>query len=65
MPDETVSAWGIIGLANLTNIGRELGSLTDRGRKKIFGEAGRLLLDGQRYPLHKRFRQKLHTAADP
>ena len=48
MPDETVSAWGIIGLGNLANIGRELGLLTDRGRKKMFGEAGRLLLDGQR-----------------
>ena len=47
MPDEAVSAWGIIGLGNLANIGRELGLLTDRGRKKMFGEAGRLLLDGQ------------------
>lgn len=47
VPDETVSAWGIIGLGNLANIGRELGLLTDRSRKKMFGEAGRLLLDGQ------------------
>ncbi len=46
-PDETVSAWGIIGLGNLSNIGRELGLLSDRGRKKMFGDAGRLLLDGQ------------------
>lgn len=46
-PDETVAAWGIIGLGNLANIGRELGLLTDRGRKKMFGEAGRLLLDGR------------------
>jgi len=48
IPNETVSAWGIIGLGNLANIGRELGLLTDRGRKKMFGDAGRLLLDGRR-----------------
>ena len=47
MPDDTVTAWGIIGLGNLSNIGRELGLLSVRGRRKMFGEAGRLLLDGQ------------------
>lgn len=46
LPDETVSAWAIIGLGNLANIAHELGLLTDRGRKRMFGEAGRLLLDG-------------------
>lgn len=46
-PDETAAAWGIIGLGNLANIGRELGLLSDQGRKKMFGEAGRLLLDGR------------------
>jgi len=46
-PDETVSAWAIVGLGYVANIGRELGLLTGRGRKRLFGEAGRLLLDGQ------------------
>ena len=47
LPDETASAWAIVGLGYVANIGRELGLLTGRGRKKIFSEAGRLLLDGQ------------------
>ncbi len=46
-PDETVAAWAIVGLGNVANIGRELGLLTSRGRKRMIGEAGRLLLDGQ------------------
>ena len=47
LPDETISAWAMVGLGNVANISRELGLLTNRGRKKMFGEAGRLLLDGQ------------------
>jgi AcrR family transcriptional regulator len=47
VPDATVSAWAIIGLGNLANISRELGLLTDRTRKKMFSDAGRLLLDGR------------------
>ncbi len=47
LPDEAASAWAIVGLGYVANIGRELGLLTGRGRKKVFGEAGRLLLDGQ------------------
>lgn len=47
MPDETVCAWAIVGLGNMANISRELGLLTDRGRKRLFSEAGRLLLGGQ------------------
>ncbi len=47
LPDETVCAWAIVGLGNMANISHELGLITDRGRKKMFGEAGRLLLDGQ------------------
>ncbi len=47
LPDEAASAWAIVGLGNVANISRELGLLTGRGRKKMFGEAGRLLLDGQ------------------
>ena len=45
-PDETVSAWAIIGLGNLANISRELGLLSDRGRKQLISSAGRLMLEG-------------------
>ncbi len=44
---ETVAAWAIVGLGNVANISRELGLQTDRGRKKMFSQAGRLLLDGR------------------
>ena len=47
LPDETVCAWAIVGLGNVANIGRELGLLTARGRKRLFGEVGRLLLGDQ------------------
>ncbi len=47
LPDETVTAWAIVGLGNVANIGRELGLLSGRGRKKMFVEAGRLMLDGK------------------
>ena len=47
MPDAGIAAWAIVGLGNVANISRELGLLTDRGRKRMFGEAGQLLLDGQ------------------
>jgi AcrR family transcriptional regulator len=47
LPDETIAAWAIVGLGNVANISRELGLLTDRGRKRLIGDAGRLLLDGQ------------------
>ena len=46
-PDETVAAWAIVGLGNVANIGRELGLLSGRERKRMIAEAGRLLLDGQ------------------
>ncbi len=45
-PDDTISAWAIVGLGYVANIGRELGLITGRGRKRMFSEAGRLLLDG-------------------
>jgi AcrR family transcriptional regulator len=45
-PDETISAWAIVGLGYVANISREMGLLTGRGRKRMFDEAGRLLLDG-------------------
>ncbi len=46
LADETVSAWAIVGLGNVANIGRELGLLSGRSRKRMLAEAGRLLLDG-------------------
>ncbi len=46
-PDAVVSAWAIVGLGNVANISRELGLLTDRQRKRLIAEAGRLLLDGE------------------
>jgi len=46
-PDETVSAWAIVGLANMANIGRELELFSSRGRRKMFADVGRLLLDGR------------------
>ncbi len=48
LPDETASAWAIVGLGNVADIGRELGLLTGPGRKRMIGDAGRLLLDGRR-----------------
>jgi len=45
--DEAISAWTIVGIGNVANIGRELGLVTARQRKRMFGEAGRMLLDGQ------------------
>ena len=47
LPDATASAWAIVGLGNLANISRELGLLSDRGRKRLMDTAGRLLLDGK------------------
>ncbi len=47
VPDEIVSAWAIVGLGSVSNISRELGLLTDRGRKRLLGDAGWLLLEGR------------------
>jgi len=46
-PDETVTAWAIVGLGNLANMSRELELMSDRTRKRMFAAAGRLLLDGK------------------
>ncbi len=46
-PEAELSAWAIVGLGNVANISRELGLLTDRGRKRLFAHVGRLLLDGR------------------
>jgi hypothetical protein len=47
-PDAALAAWAIVGLGNVANISRELGLLTDRGRKRLFNDAGRLLLESGR-----------------
>jgi len=47
LPDESVSAWAIVGLGNVANISRELGLLTDRGRKRLMSSVGRILLGGE------------------
>ena len=46
-PDAVVTAWAIIGLGNVANISRELGLLTDRQRRRLIADAGRLLLEGE------------------
>jgi len=46
-PDDAISAWAIVGLGNVADIGRELGLLSPRARKRMLAEAGRLMLDGR------------------
>ncbi len=46
-PDATLSAWAIVGLGNVANISRELGFLTDNGRRRLFADVGRILLEGR------------------
>lgn len=41
------SAWAFVGLGTVANIGRELGLLTDRQRKRLIADVGRVLLEGQ------------------
>jgi AcrR family transcriptional regulator len=42
--DATLVAWAVIGLGTVTNIGRELGLLGPRERRRLFTEIGRALL---------------------
>jgi AcrR family transcriptional regulator len=42
--DPSLAAWAIVGLGTVANIGRELGLLTPRARKRLFGQVGRVLL---------------------
>ena len=44
IPDAALSAWAVIGLGTVANIGRELGLLNDSRRKQLMGGVGRLLL---------------------
>ncbi len=43
--DATMVAWAIIGLGTVANIGRELGLLSDRARRKLVGGIGAALLE--------------------
>ena len=47
-PDAAMCAWAVVGLGNVANIGRELGLLTYRGRRRVIGDVGRLLLEGRK-----------------
>ncbi len=43
--DGELVAWALIGLGTMADIGRELGVLDARARRRLFTELGRLLLD--------------------
>ncbi|MHC4429293.1 MAG: TetR/AcrR family transcriptional regulator [Planctomycetota bacterium] len=42
--DPALVAWAVVGLGTVANIGRELGLLSARDRKRLVGEIGRALL---------------------
>lgn len=46
-PTADLSAWALVGLGTMANIGRELGLLSERRRTRLFNEIGRLLLSGR------------------
>jgi len=41
-----LAAWAVIGLGTASNIGRELGALTDADRKRLITQVGRAMLEG-------------------
>jgi AcrR family transcriptional regulator len=43
-PDAMLAAWAVIGLGTVANISRELGLLSDRQRRRLMEEMGRVLL---------------------
>jgi AcrR family transcriptional regulator len=43
-PDAALTAWAVIGLGTVASIGRELGLLNDRQRRRLMADTGRLLL---------------------
>ncbi len=45
-PGAELSAWAIVGLGTVANIGRELGLLTDRRQRRLIADVGKLLLEG-------------------
>lgn len=45
-PAADLSAWAVIGLGTVANLGRELGLLSDAQRRRLIAEVGRELLEG-------------------
>ena len=43
-PDPALAAWALVGLGTVANIGRELGLLNDRQRRRLMAEIGQVLL---------------------
>lgn len=46
-PDAALTAWAVIGLGTMASIGRELGLLGERQRRRVLADVGRVLLGGQ------------------
>ncbi|UCD30345.1 MAG: TetR/AcrR family transcriptional regulator [Planctomycetota bacterium] len=46
LPDPALSAWAIVGLGTVANISRELDLITDRKRRNLIANIGRVMLDG-------------------
>jgi len=44
LPDPALAAWALVGLGTVANIGRELGLLNDRQRRRLMAEIGQVLL---------------------
>ncbi len=44
-PDAGLAAWALVGLGTVVSIGRELGLLDNRGRRKLVGQIGKVLLE--------------------
>jgi AcrR family transcriptional regulator len=45
-PDAALAAWALIGLGTVASIGRELGLLNDRQRRRLMAGVGKVLLEG-------------------
>jgi AcrR family transcriptional regulator len=45
-PDLVLAAWAVVGLGTVASIGRELGLLGDRQRRRLIADVGRMLLEG-------------------
>lgn len=43
--DPALAAWALVGVGTVVNLGRELGLLSPRQRRRLLTEVGRLLLD--------------------
>lgn len=45
-PDAALAAWAVVGLGTVASIGRELGLISDRQRRRLLSDIGALLLRG-------------------